>query len=583
MDITDRSDKKLTVVDLNNLVLKDNIFVYSGMVVTYSGTTSASQEVKVLVSITEGSFFMNETEHFFAAVTSEAVTQAIATNGTYYLWIGIDSTDSIISYLTDTYVSPTYTEESELLVNCLKVTVTGTYTTTIDETIDLKIVNNYYGQGVESGLLDSFMKNNIKIVEQQAENTLTPTSFEDMVIDTFSDTTGYLNTVVTGSTTAGFDVNKYERNSSVGSPTGGVKTVDGLYTIHEFKTNGEFKVYNSGNVEYLIVAGGGSGGWHHGGGGGAGGIVYDSSNAVTEQTYNIIVGAGGPSPGIDDRAGINGGDSTAFGSVSSGGGGGGYYSNNSGLDGGSSGGGGGYTGSAGTKNQDAHTASSGTRISYSNNGSARTGSSSNTGGNGGGAGGAGTSTVGGAGHFFTNFSSFGTSGYFGGGGGAGNDGTGQLGSNGGGNGGAGGGGTGTSGTDYTGSGGGGGGGSSGDGAAGGSGIVLIRYLTTDFPGVTSSDDEITCLITGVTIAKTHCQLYINQIDNEPDCEITYDIISADAESDTDIAVNSYHEITSFTPTVAKLTGATIVIHLKNDAVAPTSGYPSMKSYVLKLW
>ena len=312
MDITDRSDKKLTVVDLNNLVLKDNIFVYEGMVFTYVGTTSVTKEVKVLVSITEGNYFMNETEHFFAAVTSEAVTQAIATNGTYYLWIGIDSTDSVISYLTDTYVSPTYTEESELLVNCLKVTVTGTYTTTIDETIDLKIVNNYYGQGVESGLLDSFMKNNIKIVEQQAENTLTPTSFEDMVIDTFSDTTGYLNTVVTGSTTATFDTDKYERATTI-------------------------------------------------------------------------------------------------------------------------------------------------------------------------------------------------------------------------------------------------------------------------------DDEITCLITGVTIAKTHCQLYINQIDNEPDCEITYDIISADAESDTDIAINSYHEITSFTPTVAKLTNAKIVMHLKNDAVAPTSGYPSIKSYVLKLW
>jgi PGF-pre-PGF domain-containing protein len=269
--------------------------------------------------------------------------------------------------------------------------------------------------------------------------------------------------------------------------TGGTKTTDGDYTIHAFTSNGTFNFSENFtgtfNAEVLIVAGGGGGGWHHGGGGGGGGVVHDTALAISDGSYVIVVGPEGTSPGGDDTFGNNGGDSIAFGLNASGGGGGGYYSNNAGKAGGSGGGGGGSTGSGGSSDQTDNTASSGTRTVYGNSGGTRTGSGGNTNGNGGGAGGASNATHGGPGHYAANFISFGSSGYFGGGGGAGNDGAGNLGTHGGGNGGAVGGGAGTAATNNTGSGGGGGGGSSGDGRPGGAGIVLIRYLTSDFPSV----------------------------------------------------------------------------------------------------
>ena len=115
------------------------------------------------------------------------------------------------------------------------------------------------------------------------------------------------------------------------------------FRVHTFTSNGTFKVYGSGPVQYLIVGGGGGGGFNRGwGGGGAGGYrcsvpgeLSGRNTAALEPAivssgeYSIVVGAGGargssgqPSSafGITANAGTVGGNGTA-GAGGSGGGG----------------------------------------------------------------------------------------------------------------------------------------------------------------------------------------------------------------------------------------------------------------------
>jgi hypothetical protein len=85
--------------------------------------------------------------------------------------------------------------------------------------------------------------------------------------------------------------------------TGGTVTEvtesDGItYRVHTFTTSGTFEVSTidnqaNGNAEVLVVAGGGSGGQRHGGGGGAGGMLGPRYINLSEETYTIVVGAGG--------------------------------------------------------------------------------------------------------------------------------------------------------------------------------------------------------------------------------------------------------------------------------------------------
>lgn len=65
-------------------------------------------------------------------------------------------------------------------------------------------------------------------------------------------------------------------------------------TVVVFKTSGIFTPSFSGNVEVLVVAGGGGGGMDMGGGGGGGGVLSSTSYAVTAGTpITVTVGAGG--------------------------------------------------------------------------------------------------------------------------------------------------------------------------------------------------------------------------------------------------------------------------------------------------
>ena len=226
--------------------------------------------------------------------------------------------------------------------------------------------------------------------------------------------------------------------------------------------------------DILIVGGGGGGGMNAGAGGGAGGLLFLENLTVTAGSYSISVGRGG-----------NGGTSSTVGTIA----GSGYNSTfstyiaigggagvNSGGANGSNGGSGGGAANDGTGNRTGGTGTTGQGFKGGNG--TISGGATRTGGGGGGAGGEGQASVsstqagnGGVGRNMSAYfgTTYGASGWFAGGGGGGvHSGTGGTGGTGGG------GGENTEGVNGTG-GGGGAGRSPNVGKKGGSGIVIIRY------------------------------------------------------------------------------------------------------------
>jgi len=246
---------------------------------------------------------------------------------------------------------------------------------------------------------------------------------------------------------------------------------------------------SSFNLDYLIIGGGGG---STGAGGGAGGYINSLTGesyggggirpfsiSITPSTtqYIVTVGAGG----AGGAAASTGGASTFHGATAPGGGHGTYSSGIPGGTGGS--GGGGYNSNGGS--------------GITNMGYAGGAGNSTAGGGGGGAGAIGSSssssTVGGAGGAGLSSSITGTSVTRAGGGGGG-------GSSAGGAGGAGGGGDGgysnaTAGTANT--GGGGGGIWTGSPGAGGSGVVILRYVTTDYSGTRTTTGSPSVTTSGI--------------------------------------------------------------------------------------
>ena len=172
--------------------------------------------------------------------------------------------------------------------------------------------------------------------------------------------------------------------------TGGTKTTSGLYTIHTFTSSGTFSVsQSSGIIDFLVIAGGGGGGHDNGGGGGAGGVVWTTSASIATGDHTVTIGAGGaPSAAGGINPGANGANSIFKTATALGGGGAGGADTN-GANGGS-GGGGSRNRVGGSSTQGA---SGGT--AFANRASAST-NSSFEGGGGGGAGAAGTAGTSGA-------------------------------------------------------------------------------------------------------------------------------------------------------------------------------------------
>lgn len=301
----------------------------------------------------------------------------------------------------------------------------------------------------------------------------------------------------------------------------GPKILADNYTVRVFTSSGIFTPAFSGTIEVLVVAGGGGGGMDMGGGGGGGGVISNTSFSVTAGApLTVTVGAGGfggpagsggyrtdgagPQPGGHQfTVSATNGSNSVFGSLTAVGGGYGgssyfgYTPNNGyGNAGGSGGGASGYS-DGNTGRQGTGTSGQGfdgggsTGQYYSGGGGGAAAAGSNGGTPNGGAGVLNTILDlplywgGGGGGASYSSGQGGNGGIGGGGGGANGTTTGGAGYNNGSPGGGGGGGQwsqtpGGNGGQYT--GGGGGGGShynaTNKGGEGGSGIVIVRYLSS---------------------------------------------------------------------------------------------------------
>ncbi len=136
-----------------------------------------------------------------------------------------------------------------------------------------------------------------------------------------------------------------------------VITTDGDHKVVKFNASGEFDIESIGiaaELELLIVAGGGSGGTTHlfaltTGGGGAGGMLEETltTDDLSLNTFQVVVGAGGQAPpDTGAQTGESGEDSTVFDFTAIGGGGGGAYNANPSAGGS---GGGAYPMNSGTR------------------------------------------------------------------------------------------------------------------------------------------------------------------------------------------------------------------------------------------
>ena len=281
------------------------------------------------------------------------------------------------------------------------------------------VKSDLYVRGTTSGNLSS-------------EPTVSPSIRTDIVIETFTYTTGTTQTAYT-------------------------------------------KTFSQNTIcDILIVGGGGGGGMNAGAGGGAGGLLFLENLTVTTGSYSISVGRGG-NGGTSSTVGTiaESGYNSTFSTYIAIGGGAGV---NSGGANGSNGGSGGGAANDSTGNRTGGTGTTGQGFKGGNG--TIPGGLGRTGGGGGGAGGEGQASVsstqagnGGVGRNMSAYfgTTYGASGWFAGGGGGGvHSGTGGTGGTGGG------GGENTEGVNGTG-GGGGAGRSPNVGKKGGSGIVIIRY------------------------------------------------------------------------------------------------------------
>lgn len=341
-------------------------------------------------------------------------------------------------------------------------------------------------------------------------NAITTVGSSPYVLTGLTSNTNYNVKLVvpTDSNTIGYTTSNTSTTTVVPSATGtgGIKTgpvgISGInYYIHAFTASNTFTLTGSNtSCDVLVVGGGGGCSGYQGGGAGAGGIVFRPGYQVNTGTYTATVGNGGV--GVGGGAGNNGNNSV-FNTITALGGGYGIGVNGSvaGIAGGSGGGacvGSGQTNNAlgGTGLQPSQTGDSGGVYGFGNAGGANTNGANPGGGGGAGAVGQDRSAGGGGGvgvcqvtvngtlYNFANIFNTniygqvsGSNIYFAGGG-AGGYGAGQA---------LGGGGTGggdfsagSAGQANTGGGAGGAGnGFSGTNASGGSGIIILRYPTTD--------------------------------------------------------------------------------------------------------
>jgi hypothetical protein len=192
---------------------------------------------------------------------------------------------------------------------------------------------------------DNVIQTNIALLafKTAVNGSLAKYNLQDQVIDEYTDGTG-IDSVASANNNLGAGA---YLGSTTPSQDADVTGVDGLYTWYKWTdsaSTGYFNTVITHNIDYIVVAGGGAGGSAYGGGGGAGGFKTAASLSVSADNHTITVGAGGAIGSAATSAagtGTNGGDSSIAALVVSTGGGAGGAGAQNGEDGGSGGGGGG--------------------------------------------------------------------------------------------------------------------------------------------------------------------------------------------------------------------------------------------------
>ena len=204
-------------------------------------------------------------------------------------------------------------------------------------------------------------------------------SFKQFSVQTIARPEGYnfpigLSTLVA---TTGGDVTRNVAETT----NGGTQTIDGSNTVHAFSSNAASAYFSSNTglgyglvAEVLAIAGGGGGGWDGGGGGGAGGLYYTNSAVFSNGVIHTVTiasgGAGDTSGSVRGTVGSNtsityrGPAAPVTGNVvAEGGGGGGSAPGQSGQTGGPGGSGGGgniYNAAGGATSNSAQGSAGGT-------------------------------------------------------------------------------------------------------------------------------------------------------------------------------------------------------------------------------
>ena len=369
---------------------------------------------------------------------------------------------------------------------------------------------------------DNVIQSNIAMLgfKVAVNGSLTRYNLVDQSIDEFYDTSGVDASASTNEQRVASGSNFYYDGGTSATITQDADATgtDGDYTWYKWTdtgATGSFVTSVTQDVEYLIVGGGASGGRSNAGGGGAGGVLTATGLSLTGgNTYTATIGAGGTAISSGNTNGNVGGDSILSGTgISTLTGGGGGYGGNQSENGGpgratnGNGGGGAYNNATG---------GAGDGAGFDGGDGAAIASEYGAGG-GGGAGevgedGTGAKAGDGGDGVANDIIETGTDVYYGGGGGGnGTSGYGAPGGNGGG--GASGptsGDSGVAGTANTGGGGGAAYNNPGTSGAGGSGVVILRRLTS----VVTAGQDLTLQSTDVTaVAEPDFGEFVTLIEN----------------------------------------------------------------------
>jgi hypothetical protein len=210
--------------------------------------------------------------------------------------------------------------------------------TAIGTDVDVGTMLTYSLSGTDSSLLNINPNTGAVTLQKSADyESKTSYSFNVVVSDGANSTSQAV--LVSVANVNEDPINTFSTSISITPGTGGTITEVGTDYVHAFTTTGASTFVAPSvdvSAQVLLVGGGGSGGPAIGGGGGGGAVIYLPNLAVFgEQSYEIVVGAGGVS---SDSEGGNGDSSTAFGVVAAGGGTSGRYNSAPGTDGGNGGG-----------------------------------------------------------------------------------------------------------------------------------------------------------------------------------------------------------------------------------------------------